>query len=38
VLIERVGASATMALLFAAAVVTIVPSVLLIGSARPAAA
>jgi predicted MFS family arabinose efflux permease len=36
VLIEHFGASATMALLFAAAVVTIVPSVLLIGSARPA--
>jgi MFS family permease len=38
VLIERFGASATMALLFAGAVATIVPAVLLIGSARPAAA
>ena len=38
VLIEHVGPAATMALLFAAAVATIVPSVLLIGSARPAAA
>jgi MFS family permease len=38
VLIERFGASATTALLFAGAVVTIVPAVLLIGSARPAAA
>jgi hypothetical protein len=38
VLIERVGASATMLLLFVTAIVTIVPSVLLIGSARPAPA
>jgi predicted MFS family arabinose efflux permease len=38
VLIERLGPSATMLLLFAAAVATIVPSVLLIGSARPAPA
>jgi MFS family permease len=38
VLIERVGASATMMLLFVTAIVTIVPSVLLIGSARPAPA
>lgn len=35
VLIERVGAPATMVVLFGAAVATIVPSVLLIGSARP---
>jgi MFS family permease len=34
VLIERFGASATMAMLFAGAVVTIVPAVMLIGSAR----
>jgi hypothetical protein len=38
VLIERVGAPATMVLLFVTAVVTIVPSVMLIGSARPAPA
>ena len=38
VLIDRVGASETMVLLFVAAVATIVPSVMLIGSARPAAA
>jgi predicted MFS family arabinose efflux permease len=38
VLIEHVGPAATMALLFAAAVATIVPSVLLIGLARPAPA
>jgi predicted MFS family arabinose efflux permease len=38
VLIERFGASATMALLFAGAVATIVPAVMLIGSARPAPA
>ena len=38
VLIERFGASETMTLLFAGAVVTIVPAVMLIGSARPAAA
>jgi MFS family permease len=38
VLIERLGASATLILLFAAALATIVPSVMLIAAARPAPA
>jgi hypothetical protein len=38
VLIERLGASTTLVLLFAAALATIVPSVMLIGAARSAPA